>query len=128
MYEGGRRCSVRTEEFIEKFKGEKIKGAEIKLGDSLDYYIVQKHGKKTDLYIDKEVEHPEDPPVRTEDVMVQPEPIGGTTEFGTSRGLLTVTRYPHKKEAELVKHMKDIEDIKKYIDFEKVSEVIYEKS
>ena len=66
--------------------------------------------------------------VRTEDVMVQPEPIGGTTEFGTSRGLLTVTRYPHKKEAELVKYMKDIEDIKKYIDFEKVSEVIYEKS
>lgn len=119
--------SVKLDEFIGKFGSEEIQGAEIKLAGSLDYYIVQKHGKKTDLYVDKETEYPEDPPVRESvEMLIMTETTGGTAKFGSDGGLCTITKYEHKKEAELVKHLKDIKKITKYINFEEVSEIIYE--
>lgn len=120
---------VDKREFIERFQLTEIKGAEIRLLDSQDYYIVQKHGDKTDLYVDREAEYPEDPaPERKAEVINQSGPVGGATEFGGVRGFFSVRRYPQRKEAELVKHLRDIEDIGKYIEFKKVCEIIYEKS
>ncbi len=120
--------AVKIDEFIGRFKEKEVQSAEIRLTDTLDYYIVQKHDGKVDLYTDREMEYKDDLPLRkSKEVIGQEEPMGITTEFGSIRGLFSITKHPHRKEAELVKHLKNIEDIGRYIDFESVSEVIYEK-
>jgi len=118
--------SVEAAVFIEKFKNKEINGAEIKLTDSLNYYIVQKHGEKTELYMDIDLEYPEEPPLKKEQEMsIQPL---GLTEFGMGKGVLTSIRKQHEKKAELVKVLKEIEEIEKYIDFNRVSEIVYNLS
>lgn len=115
--------SLKASEFIEKFKGNKVVGAEIKIVDTLDYYILQKHGKKTDLYTDRDVEYPEEPPLNKEkEVLIKPM---GVSELGMGKGVFTLAKKSHRKKSELIKTLKNIEEIEKYIDFTKVSKVIY---
>lgn len=104
--------------FLEKFNNLEVESAELKMKSSPYYYIVQKSKGKADLYLDREVEYQEDPvDFEKEGSMLIPNKVG----------VFTLRRHHAKKEAELVKHMENIEDIKKYVDFEDISEVIYER-
>ena len=108
---------VEIGDFLEKFSSLEVESAELKMKSSPYYYIVQKYKGKVDLYLDREVDYLEEP------VDLEKE---GSMLIPNKLGVFTLRRYHAKKEVELVKHMKNIEDIKKYVDFKDISEVIYE--
>lgn len=119
--------SVEVGTFLEKFKDAGIESAEIKITDSPYYYIVQKEDEKAELYRDREVEYPEEPVNTEEEGIMMPPDTFGVTQLNQSVGVFTLKKHHDKKKAELVKVLKDIDTIKEYIEFENVSEIIYEK-
>ena len=119
--------SVEVGTFMEKFKDAEIESAEIKISDSPYYYIIQKRDEKAQLYLDREAEYPEETVDADDKGIILPPDTLGITQLNQSVGIFTLKKHHDKYKAELIKEFKDLSNIEKYIEFENVSEIIYEK-
>jgi hypothetical protein len=109
-------------DFVKRFNEPIVEEAELTLKGSQEYFILQKHGKVIDLYKGEMAEYLEDPSYKRE-----AENIVQLFQNNETGKVAFIHEHRNPQGVKLIKHMKDINTLLDYIDFDIVVEVTYEK-
>jgi hypothetical protein len=116
--------SLSFEEFSKRFNDPLVEDAELSIKDSRDFFVLLKHEGVIDLYHGVAREYLEDPsyknPADLTDKVVQPLQ---SAQSGLATAFFHDRQISH--EVKLVKHLKNIESLVDYIDFNRVVGVTY---